>query len=75
MTKKQADFELFKRAIEIMEDKEHLTIEGAQKIVGLRAVMNKGLISAKGAELKLTLPIIESVQRPLVIAPETLDPN
>lgn len=75
LTKKQADFELFKRAVEIMKRKEHLTLEGAQKIVGIRDVMNKGLTSAKGAELKLALPFIDSVQRPLVIDPEIVDPN
>ena len=75
LTKKQADFELFKRAVEIMERKEHLTLEGAQKIVGLRDVMNKGLTSIKGAELKLALPFVDYVQRPLVIDPEIKDPN
>ena len=75
LTKKQADFELFKRAVEIMDRKEHLTLKGAQEIVALRDVMNKGLTSVKGAELKLALPIINSVERPLTIDPETIDPN
>jgi len=75
LTQKQADFELFKQAVEIMERKEHLTLEGVQKIVGLRNIMNKGLTSAKGAELKLALPSIDYVQRPLVIDPEIMDSN
>lgn len=36
--------------------------------------MNKGLTTVKGAELKLALPFINSVERPLVIDPETIDP-
>lgn len=75
LTQKQADFELFKRAVEIMDRKEHLTLEGAQEIVALRDVMNKGLTSAKGAELKLGLPFIDPVKRPLIKDPETIDPN
>ena len=74
LTKKQADFELFKRAVEIMDRKEHLTLKGAQEIVPLRDVMNKGLTSAKGAELKLALPFINSIERPLKDS-ETIDPN
>jgi hypothetical protein len=75
LTKKQADFELFKRAVEIMDRKEHLTLKGAQEIVALRDVMNKGLTSAKGAELKLALPFIDSIERPLIKDTETIDPN
>jgi hypothetical protein len=47
LTEKQADFELFKRAVEIMGRKEHLTTEGVHKIIALRDVMNIGLTSAK----------------------------
>lgn len=73
LTQKQADFELFKQAVEIMGRKEHLTLEGVQKIVGLRDIMNKGL--ALGAELKLAYPSIDYAPRPLVIAPKIMDSN
>lgn len=34
---------LFKQAVELVERKEHLTPEGLQKIVSIRAALNKGL--------------------------------
>ena len=43
ITQKRADFELFKMVVEIMNRKEHLTNEGLQKIVNIRAIINKGL--------------------------------
>lgn len=52
LTQKRADFELLKRALEIMNRKEHLTSEGLQKIVNIKASMNKGL----SAKLKSAFP-------------------
>jgi len=43
LTKKRADFLLFKMCIELMIKKEHLTIQGLQKMLAIRASMNKGL--------------------------------
>ena len=43
LTQKQADFELFKQIVELMKSKEHLNVEGIQKLVNIRASMNKGL--------------------------------
>jgi len=40
ITQKLADFKLFKQVIEIMSRKEHLTMEGIQKIVNLKASIN-----------------------------------
>lgn len=40
LTKKQADFELFKRIIELINNSEHLTIEGLNKVLSIRASMN-----------------------------------
>jgi hypothetical protein len=42
-TKKHSDYLLFKEAVMIMQRGEHLTIEGIQKIVNIRASLNKGL--------------------------------
>jgi hypothetical protein len=43
ITKKYKDFEFFKQAIVLIKNKEHLTIEGFNKILAIRASMNKGL--------------------------------
>jgi hypothetical protein len=71
LTQKRADFLLFKSAIELMRKKEHLTVEGLQKIVGIRASMNLGLSDA----LKENYPNITPEDRPLVINTEIADPN
>lgn len=43
MTKKWADFVLFKQAVELIERGEHLTTEGLNKLVSIKASMNRGL--------------------------------
>jgi hypothetical protein len=40
LTQKRADFELFREVINIVSKKEHLTSEGLQKIVNIKASMN-----------------------------------
>ena len=61
MTNKQADFELFKQAVELIERGEHLTCDGLRKLVAIKASMNKGLT----AELKDSFPNIV-ISRPAV---------
>lgn len=43
LTQKYKDFELFKQAISLIKNKDHLNIEGFNKILAIRASMNKGL--------------------------------
>ena len=43
ITDKKADYELFKRIIEKMNNEEHLTEQGIQEIVNIRASLNLGL--------------------------------
>jgi hypothetical protein len=43
ITKKQSHYLLFKQIVSLMLNKEHNTLEGTQKIVNLRASLNKGL--------------------------------
>jgi len=62
ISQKRADYELFKQAVELMEQKEHLTEEGLAKIVALKASMNMGL----SEELKAAFPKIIPIARPLV---------
>jgi hypothetical protein len=40
ITQKRADYELFKKAINCINEKEHLTQEGLLKIVSLKASLN-----------------------------------
>ena len=52
ITKKWADYQLFKYAYNLILQKEHLTESGFRKIVTIRASMNRGL----SPELKLAFP-------------------
>lgn len=45
ITKKHIDYDLFREAIYLIKKKEHLTIEGFNKIISLRSSMNLGLPS------------------------------
>ena len=55
----------------LINRKEHLTIEGLQKIKAIKASMNLGL----SKELKVAFPDTIPVQRPLVDNKEIMDPN
>lgn len=39
ITNKQADFLLFKQAVNLIENKEHLTHKGLLELVGIKAVL------------------------------------
>jgi len=71
ITQKRADYELFKQAIRLMEQKEHLTEAGLAKIVAIKASMNRGL----SEELKVAFPKIITIARPLVQNLPILDPQ
>ena len=58
ITKKRGDFELFSSAIGLMRNKEHLTKQGLDKLVAIRASMNLGLSEL----LKASFPLCEPVQ-------------
>ena len=71
ITQKKADFELFKIALDLMNHKEHLTIEGIHKLIAIKASMNLGL----SEELKVAFPETIPVSRPIVEDQEIKDPN
>ena len=71
ITKKSADYLLFKEALELIKNKEHLTIEGFNKIISIRASMNKGLPEI----LKKDFSNIIGRKIPLARVPDKLDPN
>ena len=61
ITQKRADYELFKQALELIQNKEHLTNEGIQKIVRIKVSMNLGLSDS----LKVLFPNVIPVPRPI----------
>lgn len=71
LTKKRADYLLFKSIFELCKNKEHLTKEGLEKIIAIKASLNLGL----SEELKLAFPEISPVSRPVVNNIEIKDPN
>lgn len=62
LTQKQADFELFKKMVMIMHNKQHLKIEGLNKLIALKASLNNGLTTL----LTKHFPDITPVKRPEV---------
>jgi hypothetical protein len=70
ITQKKADFILFKKVVDLMNNKEHLTLEGLQKIIAFKASLNLGLSD----ELKGAFPDIVPIERSLVQDQKILDP-
>jgi len=60
---KWADYILFKQAIVLIKNKEHLTKQGLKKILSLKASINLGLSD----ELQLVFPDIVPIARPLPV--------
>ena len=60
LTKKHADFLLFKEIINLMKEKEHINMEGLKKILSIKASLNLGL----STELNEAFPDIVPVLRP-----------
>ena len=71
ITKKLADYLLFKEALKLIKTNKHLTIEGFNKIISIRASMNKGLPEV----LKKDFSNIMGRKISLVTLPDKLDPN
>ena len=70
VSKKKADFHLFKEIINIIKMKEHLTDEGLEKIVALKASMNLGL----SQKLKVAFSYVVPINRPIVKIPDNFNP-
>jgi len=71
LTKKFADYKLFKEAYNLIINQEHLTIDGLNKIIAIKASMNLGL----SEEIQIAFPNIIPTVRPLVKNPEIRSPN
>jgi hypothetical protein len=63
ITKKRGDYLLFKLAVNLVLNKEHITMEGLSKIVAIKASINKGL----SPNLKDAFTNILPVDIPLVL--------
>ena len=66
ITQKQADYLLFKEVFNLINRKEHLTMEGLKKIIEIKSSMNRGLSDKLKAAFLNVIP----VKRPLVNFPE-----
>ena len=71
ITQKRFDFELFKKTINLINSKEHLTAEGLHEIVSIKASINKGL----SPKLSSAFSDIIKVNRPLVQSQIIADPH
>lgn len=71
LTKKRADFELFKKILNIIEGKKHLTFNGLQEIVNLKASLNNGLSN----KLKILFPNTIAAVKPTVNINVIPDPH
>ena len=65
ITQKLADLELFRQAYMLVLNKEHLRLEGLQKIVAIKGSMNRGLSDQLKAAFKNNIihiprPLLES---------------
>jgi len=70
LTQKGADFLLFKQIVELMDNRAHLTLEGFNKIINIKAAMNLGLSDSFKSEFKDFIP----VKRPLIQTEVIPDP-
>jgi hypothetical protein len=73
ITKKLADYRLFKQASNLIMNKEHLTMEGLKRLVAIKGSINLGL----SPELKSAFPDITNTEKPLVTnhVPKIPDPR
>lgn len=62
ITQKQGDYLLFKKAIHMVKNKEHLSLTGLFKLVGIKATLNWGL----SKKFKETFPSVVPIRRPNV---------
>jgi hypothetical protein len=71
LSQKAANLLLFKKIVEIINKKEHLTLEGLQKIINIRSSMNLGLSDLQKSEF----PNYQSIERKLIQTTHISDPQ
>ena len=70
ITQKLGDYLLFKMVFDLVIAKEHLKIEGLNKIVGIRATLNTGI----NKNLKEAFPSLIPIEKPVVEGRTVPDP-
>ena len=63
LTKKRADFILFKEVVKLIINKHHLSLEGLKQIINIKATMNLGLSLMLKSEFYAFVPVC----RPIII--------
>jgi hypothetical protein len=71
LSQKYADYLLFKSAVLLIKNKEHLDKKGFMKVLSIRASMNLGLSD----ELQLAFPDIKPISRPSLLIKNNINPN
>lgn len=71
LTKKKADFWLFKLAIELIKEKQHRNIEGIHKLLNIKASLNRGLLNDELTSFFNNVVPQERIEVPL---PEMINP-
>ena len=64
---KRGDYLLFKQILSIIQLKEHLTLQGLQKIINIRATLNYGLSKELQLMFPETIPVARPLREPCVI--------
>jgi hypothetical protein len=70
LTQKAADFILFLRIVELMSTGAHLSVDGLQQIINIKASINLGI-----SELIKSEFLINPVERPLIKSTNIPNPN
>jgi hypothetical protein len=70
ITQKKGDYILFKEALSLVKNKDHLTKEGLQEIINIKASLGFGL----SEEILNNFPHTTPVVRPVVSCPDKFDP-
>lgn len=71
LTQKGGDFLLFKKVVELVNNKAHLSIEGLHQIINIKASINLGLSEQLKSEFKNFSP----VERPIIITENIPEPH
>jgi len=67
ITQKQADYLLFKQAVKLIHNKEHIYPAGLQKVINIKASLNKGLSESLKADFPKSIPVSRPVVENTVI--------
>jgi LAGLIDADG endonuclease len=73
ITQKLADYLLFKKGLELIEHKKHLTTNGLQELINIKASINNGL--SNELRTKAAFPDTIPTARPLIVDQSIKDPN